>query len=674
MLSVSFLAQVLAAVDLSEKVPCVIKRLYRRPDADIDTPHGLETEARTLMSLADVPRLPQVIELFHDEEFDYLALSYAGRRTLGQSMNAWLGPINNYYMSWAVSKTRDIAITLDAMHRAGFIHGDVKTSNILVADDDEVTLIDFGSAVRMGGADEGSGGHTPGYVTRARLEGAPLSIHDDIHGLGAVLYSLVTQSEASHAPDPKNLLTRPPRLVNPLCGGKIERIIERALSEDPTTRYTSMVQFVDDLTSVRIESIASAWGSPPRSPNVEAHWAFSAAQRLAQSLIETAQISEDGEQVTWHDPHPLSSGAPVVRDLNVGTGGIVLALAELYSALPGCDWEDLLRKAAWTVLHTPHFQGGPLPGLLVGEAGIGAAATRAGQVLHDQLLIEAGAERIASTAALPHRSPDFFNGTAGRLLAHLIAWDVTGNELHKQAASQAGDALVESMVVEGEDGFWDIPEGFSSLSGTRTLGYSHGAAGIADALLMLYEETQNSAYLTAACHATHWIVRHAVATDEGRVDWPASAGEPPYGPAWCHGSAGIGQFLVRVAKLGIYPDVDRLLCGAAVAAARGARTSSPVQCHGLSGNIEFLLDGYQATGDSAFLAEAQSLGDLLAGWEQRLDTRAVYASDFPNVISPAYWVGYAGVAVSLLRLAEPESRPRQLSRLGFQYLKLKEPA
>jgi hypothetical protein len=44
----------------------------------------------------------------------------------------------------------------------------------------------------------------------------------------------------------------------------------------------------------------------------------------------------------------------------------------------------------------------------------------------------------------------------------------------------------------------------------------------------------------------------------------------------------------------------------------------------------------------------------------------MYCSDFQNVYSPDYVVGYAGVAVTLLRLADPERLPRQLSRTGFR--------
>jgi hypothetical protein len=88
----------------------------------------------------------------------------------------------------------------------------------------------------------------------------------------------------------------------------------------------------------------------------------------------------------------------------------------------------------------------------------------------------------------------------------------------------------------------------------------------------------------------------------------------------------------------------------------------------LSGNIEFLLDAYQASGNDTYLAEARSLGQLLMTFRTEDKGLLRWPSDWPWVFGPDYMVGYAGVASALLRLAEPEGRPYGLSRRGFRYL------
>jgi lantibiotic modifying enzyme len=92
-----------------------------------------------------------------------------------------------------------------------------------------------------------------------------------------------------------------------------------------------------------------------------------------------------------------------------------------------------------------------------------------------------------------------------------------------------------------------------------------------------------------------------------------------------------------------------------------------VQCHGLAGTIELLLDVYQATGERAYLAEARSLARLMQTFAVERDGLLLWPSDTVVDYSPSYMIGYVGVAMSLLRLAAPERLPHQLSRRGFQH-------
>ncbi|MFW6074420.1 MAG: lanthionine synthetase LanC family protein, partial [Chloroflexota bacterium] len=101
--------------------------------------------------------------------------------------------------------------------------------------------------------------------------------------------------------------------------------------------------------------------------------------------------------------------------------------------------------------------------------------------------------------------------------------------------------------------------------------------------------------------------------------------------------------------------------------ARGTRHAGATQCHGLAGNIEFLLDIYQLTGDRAYYAEARSMARLLEAFASERDGLLLFPSENLTTFTPDYMVGYAGVAVCLLRLSDPESIPHQLSRKGFRH-------
>jgi lantibiotic modifying enzyme len=252
-----------------------------------------------------------------------------------------------------------------------------------------------------------------------------------------------------------------------------------------------------------------------------------------------------------------------------------------------------------------------------------------------------------------------------------LLWDATGAPKHLDHAVAAGEQLLAASLAAGDgERCWEIPPGFGDLSSTAPLGYAHGAAGIADVLLDLYEATAERRFRLAAQEAGRWLARQAVpALDDGTgLAWPMSPGGEPMPAYWCHGASGIGRFFLHAAALDLLPGAVDLSTGAARAAARGARWAAPTQCHGLSGNIEFLLDAYQASGDAEYLAEARVLGRLLMAFRSEEGGLLRWPSDWPWVFGPDYMVGYAGVALAWLRLADPENRPHGLSRSGFRYL------
>jgi lantibiotic modifying enzyme len=207
------------------------------------------------------------------------------------------------------------------------------------------------------------------------------------------------------------------------------------------------------------------------------------------------------------------------------------------------------------------------------------------------------------------------------------------------------------------------------LSGQTYLGYAHGAAGIADALLDLFEVTADARLFEAACGTARWLQSLAVPAldDASGLCWPTAEGAEPVAAYWCHGAAGIGRFWIHAAALGVMPGAADVAARAIATTARGARWAGPTQCHGLAGAIEVLIDAYQANNDPAFLAKARILERLLLAFACEVDGQLAWPSESPTVITPDYNVGYAGVASALLRLADPARRPHGLSRQGFRF-------
>jgi hypothetical protein len=654
---------------------CILKRALRAGSVGVDGQDAcdrLRHEAAVLRRLAPHPGFPAVYDLVEEGGDLYLAREDIDGTTL--EAHVWECSGRGILLSTedVVSFGRQLTALLGAVHAAGFVYRDLKSPNVIVTPTNRLRLIDVELAhdvcVAMPPALYG----TRGYVSPQQAKRESAAITDDIYGLGALLYFLAGAAEPSHAPNQFDLLARPLSLLNPALDQALEDIISRCLDHDPSRRFSSMAAVDAALAEIAAPARPRALASSARVIlDHDAHHRYGTlARRLGDTLCATAQAAPDGQGQLWFSSHSLGAGIHS-RDINVGCAGPVLALAELVAAFDCPAHRATLASGAQWLLAAPSLVEHPLPGLYVGESGIGAALLRVGQVLGDATLLAAAEARGRLVAAQPFGCPDLFNGTAGRLRFHLWLWDETGAEEHLRAACDAGAVLLAGAEHVEDDLDtairWPIPPGYESLSGTAPLGYAHGAAGIADALLDLFEASGDERFLTAAQGAGRWLAGQAIPCleDGTGLDWPQVEGGKG-ARFWCHGSAGVGRFFLHAARLHALPGAARLARGAARGIAHGALWAGPSQCHGLSGNLEFLLDQFAASGDPADYAEIAPTGRLLEAFAGERDGLLVFPADSPEIFTPDYMVGYAGVAVCLLRLSDPKRRPHQLSREGFR--------
>ena len=176
------------------------------------------------------------------------------------------------------------------------------------------------------------------------------------------------------------------------------------------------------------------------------------ARALGDTLCRAAQPPKAYPgHLEWVSAHPLNHGLPA-RDINIGTSGSLLALAEIVAELNQTEHRLCLVKAARSLVTHYEAKQMRLPGLYVGEAGIGAALLRAGQVLKDNSLIIAALEVGRFVSSLPHSSPDLFNGSAGRACFHIWMWDETDDPEQLRAAVKAGEYIVQSAMEAADEG------------------------------------------------------------------------------------------------------------------------------------------------------------------------------------------------------------------------------
>lgn len=653
----------------------VLKRARRDAMTTIDGSDArdrLRHEAAVLRALHPDPRFPTVHDLVEHNGDAVLVMDEIAGETLQQAVQREMAvgrlPDGEQVVTWG----RQVAAALAAIHARGWVYCDLKPANTIARPDRTLAFVDFELACRIGGDGEWrAGAGTRGYLSPQQDAGEPPAVADDVYSLGALLFYAATGAEPAHAPAPFALTERRVGLLNPAIGGALETIIDRCLDPDPARRYRSAAAVDAALAGGEAVSLALPSLGSERIDGTEAvnrrRWA-ELARRTGDALCDAARPCSEMDGVMWLSTHANVEGLPY-RDVGTGGAGALLALAEVSGRFGDARHRDTLRSGArWLAMSRP-IADPPLPGLYVGEAGVGAALLRAGQVLADRRIVAAAAERGRLVASLPYASPDLYHGTAGRVRFHLLLWDETGEHEHLAAATDAGANLLAGAQDAGDGGVrWTIPPGYDGLSGAAYLGYAHGAAGIGDALLDLFEATGDTRFSSAAAGAARWLSRQAIPAlpDGDGLAWPAVEGATPWAPMWCHGATGIGRFFLQAARLECIPDALAIAVAAARSAARGARWTGTTQCHGLAGQIEFLLDVAQQCGEAAYRAEAAALARLLEAFATERPGGIVFPSEAPSTFTPDYMVGYAGVAACLVRLCDPDTAPSQLSRAGFR--------
>ncbi|MCX7626995.1 MAG: serine/threonine-protein kinase [Methylophilaceae bacterium] len=146
---------------------------------------------------------------------------------------------------------------LDFACRQGIIHRDIKPANILLCDNGEIKITDFGAAL-MTDMEKTQlvGVGSPAYMSPEQVREEPLTFQSDIYSLGVVLYRLLTGHLPYEADNAYALVhkivheaPRDVRQLRPEVSPELARIVHKAMEKSLSARYQHWADFASDLAS-----------------------------------------------------------------------------------------------------------------------------------------------------------------------------------------------------------------------------------------------------------------------------------------------------------------------------------------------------------------------------------------------------------------------------------------
>ncbi|WP_336213440.1 class IV lanthionine synthetase LanL [Nonomuraea sp. LPB2021202275-12-8] len=594
----------------------------------------LAAEHHRLESLAGTDSVPAVVGLFEQGGHAFLVQELVPGTTLRRWSESVAAPLGGDGFGGAAADVlpvaRRLVRKLMTVHDRGLVLVDMSPDNVMVLPGGDLRLIDLEFAALPG--DTAMIGGTPGFMApelvphRGTLRAAPPR-SADLYGLGAMLYFLATGSSPGlmegAAPARVAEHVRAVCRANPTLA-LLRPLIEGLLAE-PDERWPldRCARFLD-------RPPEAGHVPPPAGPD-------RLDELIGDGLAWLAETMDPGRdaQSPWNDriqgldADPCSAGN--------GAAGILAVLPRSGAeATIAARWlrRRLAAEAVWP------------PGLYMGRSGALWA------------LYESGEREFALRAAreLPtaHPSPDITHGLAGCGMAVLRLALLSGDPVLREQAETTFGNLYAAGSRTGDGLRWASPD--SDLA--EHLGFAHGVAGIATALLYASQALDRPDWMPAVHEVAALLGEHAD-LDGGAAWWPTLRGDPstawPRRPHWCSGSSGIGAFLVRYWRVTGDAAALSLAEQAAVAVHRSRWKHGAAACHGLPGEGEFLLDMAAFTGEERYRRWAGDLAGCLAARAVRKSGRLLVPDPFDAFV-PGYLGGTAGVLAFLLRLRHGHDR------------------
>ncbi|HHX87705.1 MAG TPA: Stk1 family PASTA domain-containing Ser/Thr kinase [Firmicutes bacterium] len=257
------MAHVYRGVDLILNRTVSIKVLKEHMTEDPDFVRRFRREAQAAARLCH-SNIVNIYDVGRDGDIYYIIMEYVP----GKDLKQYIRSKGRLSAGEAVAIACQIAEALVQAHASGIIHRDIKPQNIVFSNGGKVKVTDFGIAFAADGTTVTRGNDVFGsvhYLSPEMARGNLAGVQSDLYSLGIVLYEMVTGRVPFMGESPISVAMKhiqdkipPPSEIVADIPEPLERIILKAVQKNPSLRYQSASELLDDLTLFKQQGISNA--------------------------------------------------------------------------------------------------------------------------------------------------------------------------------------------------------------------------------------------------------------------------------------------------------------------------------------------------------------------------------------------------------------------------------
>ena len=266
------------------------------------TPAMMEARRRLIQEAQAAGRLthPNIVTIHsygETDEFQYICMEFIIGKTLGEILaEQKIIPVEE-----ATFIIEQILLALDVANQGQIVHRDIKPTNIMILNDRQTKVMDFGIAKlpSLSMTTTGTVLGTPYYMSPEQISGQKVDIRSDIFSVGALFYQIITGERPFDGETTITLAYKivqvepvPPKVLNIHIPQAIENICKKALAKDPTFRYQTPMEMLEDIRAFKRRAAVpkpAHWKIRPLKPR-----SLSLAPKTPEEIMgEKTQVSPE---------------------------------------------------------------------------------------------------------------------------------------------------------------------------------------------------------------------------------------------------------------------------------------------------------------------------------------------------------------------------------------------